>query len=133
METKTSKRRKQTTSAGTRKRDSEGHSLGSPKMTTNLLCSSCWTSETMDHVASLRAARLLVLQTEGHAAANNTAELQGKATKLHEGGASTGSRGPLWDKETCAGPFQLLRDTGSRAAALEVGPWWRQPLLNLAK
>lgn len=38
----------------------------------------------MDHVASLRAARLLVLQTEDHAAANNDG-LQGKATKLHEG------------------------------------------------
>ena len=86
----------------------------------------------MDHVASLRAARLLVLQTEDHAAANNDG-LQGKATKLREGGASTSSRAHFGIKETCAGPFQAAQGYRYQVAALEWGPWWRQPLLNLAK
>ena len=47
----------------------------------------------MDHGASQRAAQLLVLQTEDHAAANND-RLQGEATKPREGGDSgqVGSR-----------------------------------------
>lgn len=34
-----------------------GHSLESPKMTTNLLCSSCWTSEAWKWTMALRSAR----------------------------------------------------------------------------
>lgn len=41
----------------------------------------------MDHGASQRAALLLVLQTEHHAAADNDG-LQGEATKPREGGDS---------------------------------------------
>lgn len=35
----------------------EGHSLESPKMTTNLLCSSCWTSEAWKWTMALRRGR----------------------------------------------------------------------------
>lgn len=35
----------------------KGHSLESPKMTTNLLCSSCWTSEAWKWTMSLRSGR----------------------------------------------------------------------------
>ena len=85
-----------------------------------------------DHVASLRAAQLLVLQTEDHAAANNDG-LQGKATKLHEGGDSTSSRAHFGIKETCAGPFQAAQGYRYQVAALGWGPWWRQRLLHLAQ
>lgn len=86
----------------------------------------------MDHVASLRAARLLVLQTEDHAAPNNDG-LQGKATELHKGGDSTSSRAHFGIKETCAGPFQAAQGYRYQVAAAEWGPWWRQPLLHLAE
>lgn len=35
----------------------EEHSLESPKMTTNLLCSSCWTSEAWKWTMALRSGR----------------------------------------------------------------------------
>lgn len=86
----------------------------------------------MDHAASLRAARLLVLQTEDHAAADNDG-LQGKATELYEGADSTSSRAHFGIKETCAGPFRAAQGYRYQVAAAEWGPCWRQPLLHLAE
>jgi hypothetical protein len=47
----------QTAGVGLRSVILEGHSLESPKMTTNLLCSSCWTSEAWNWTMALRSGR----------------------------------------------------------------------------
>lgn len=49
--------RKQAAGAGLGSVILEGHSLESPKMTTNLLCSSCWTSEAWKWTMVLRSRR----------------------------------------------------------------------------
>lgn len=81
----------------------------------------------MDHSASQRAARLLVLQTEDHAAADNDG-LQGEATKPRESGDSgqVCPRAHPGINETCAG---LSRN---QASAAEWGSWWRWPRSHLA-
>lgn len=81
----------------------------------------------MDHGASQRAARLLVLQTEDHAAADNDG-LQGEATKPRESGDSgqVCPRARPGINETCAG---LSRN---QVAAAEWGSWWRWPRSHLA-
>lgn len=54
---KGSSHRKQTEGPGLGSVNLEGHSLESPKMTTNLLCSSCWTSEAWKWTMALRRGR----------------------------------------------------------------------------
>lgn len=54
---KVSRPRKQAAGAGLGRVILEEHSLESPKMTTNLLCSSCWTSEAWRWTMALRRGR----------------------------------------------------------------------------
>ena len=78
----------------------------------------------MDHGASQRAAWLLVLRTEDHAAADNG--LQEEATKPRECGDS-GKVGPKIN-ETCAGPSWPVQDYRDQTLAAAVwDPWWRRP------
>lgn len=74
----------------------------------------------MDHGASLREARLLVLQTEDHAAAANDG-LRGEANKLRTGGDSgqVGPRARPGINEICTGPSRAVHGYRSEVAAAE--------------